>query len=136
MCTDVGEAELREHLSMDDVRYFWIIQATTTPSKNLNGCDYLLQYLLYLAHFFHIIRVCECVCVDLVGCWQNVPIWQCVISHHHKFRLEILIPNKCAGHQFAFFILSFLLQSFFYSLSLFLSVTFFLSGDSFLLIPT
>lgn len=75
--------------------------------------------------FFHIIRVCECVCVDLVGCWQNVPIWQCVISHHHKFRLEILIPNKCAGHQFAFFILSFLLQSFFYSLSLFLSVTFF-----------
>lgn len=52
MCTDVGEAELREHLSMDDVRYFWIIQATTTPSKNLNGCDYLLQYLSYLAHFF------------------------------------------------------------------------------------
>lgn len=135
MCTDVGEAELREHLSMDDVRYFWIIQATTTPSKNLNGCDYLLQYLLYLAHFFHIIRVCECVCVDLVGCWQNVPIWQCVISHHHEFRLEILIPNKCGRPSICIFhiIVS---SSIFLLLSFSLSIGYFLSGDSFLLIPT
>lgn len=57
------------------------------------------------------------VVVVVVGCWQNVPIWHCVISHQHKFRLllslsltlslslffKMLIPNKCAYHQFEFF---------------------------------